>query len=109
MPDQLNLRWQLALILAERGDTGKLLLQIAELERLGANRPFTQYLKAYYHFNKHEFAKARQILAPIQPERGAVPALKALVNVLLARCYAELSEPELQREATLRAFSVQPE
>ena len=39
---------------------------------------------------------------------AGIPALKSLVNLLLARCYAELSEPELQREATLRALSVNP-
>ena len=80
LPDELNLHWQLALILAERGDSGKLLLHVAELERLEANRLYTQYLRAYYHFNKHEYAQARQILAPLQPELTLVPGVKALVE-----------------------------
>ncbi len=109
LPDEINLRGQLALLLANRGDTGRLLLQISELEeRKETSRPFIQYLKAYAFFNKHEFYKARQILTPLQPEVMGIPALKSLVNLLLARCYAELSEPELQREATLRALSVDP-
>ena len=108
LPDELNLHWQLAQILAERGDSGKLLLHVAELERLEANRLYTQYLRAYYHFNMHEYAKARQILAPLQPELTLVPGVKALANVLLAKCYAELGEPELQQEATLRAVVSDP-
>jgi cellulose synthase operon protein C len=108
LPEEINLRGQLALLLANRGDTGRLLTQVTELERIGANRSFTQYLMACYYYNKHEFFQARQILAPLQPEVVGAPVLKSLVNLLLARCYAELSEPELQWEATLRALSVDP-
>lgn len=110
LPDEISLRVELALLLANRGDTGRLDLQIDALERMGigAYRPFIQYLKAHALFNKHEFYKARQLLAPLQPEVAGAPGLKSLVNLLLARCYAELSEPELQREATLRAYSVNP-
>ena len=46
LPDDPNLHWQLAQILAERGDSGKLLRHVAELERLEANRLYTQYLRA---------------------------------------------------------------
>jgi tetratricopeptide (TPR) repeat protein len=108
MPDQLMLRQQLALLLANQGDTGKLNLQIAELERLGTSTLYTRYLKAYYHYNKQEFVQARRILTPLLPDTTPVPALKAMVNVLLARCYAEQNEPELQRDAMLRALSSNP-
>jgi tetratricopeptide (TPR) repeat protein len=36
------------------------------------------------------------------------PQLKAGVNLLLAKCYAELGEPEQQRDAILRAYSADP-
>jgi cellulose synthase operon protein C len=108
MPDEVRLRVQLAILLANRGDTGGLLLQIDELERVSFSRPFTQYLRAYYNFNKHEFYQARQILTPLQPDVAAIPVLKSMVNLLLSRCHGELSEPEMQWEATLRALSVNP-
>ena len=61
MPEELNLRWQLALLLASRGEaeSGRLLMQIAELERVGASRLFTQYLTAYYHFNKQRVPRGQ--------------------------------------------------
>ncbi len=109
VPDQLDLRWQLALLLAERGNNpGRLLLLIDELERLGAARPFTQYLKAYHSFDQHEFIKARQILAPLQSDVASIPFLKAKVNVLLSRCYNESNEPDLAREAMVRAYDAEP-
>src|SRR5262249_60904713 len=39
MPDQVDLRFQLAFILAGRGDSGGLLLQIQELRRGGFSPP----------------------------------------------------------------------
>jgi cellulose synthase operon protein C len=110
MPEELSLRLHLAMLLAGRGEgeSGKLLMQIAELERLGANRPFTQYLTAHYHFNKHEFLKAEQILTPLQPDVVRSPAMKAMVNQLLARCYAETGQTEQQQDAIQRAYSTNP-
>jgi cellulose synthase operon protein C len=108
LPDRLDLRLQLALLLAEHGDTNRLLLRIDELERQGAPRIYAQYLRAYYHINQQKFLRARQILGPLQAEVASIPVLKAKVNVLLSRCYSELSEPELAREAALRGYSANP-
>jgi tetratricopeptide (TPR) repeat protein len=109
LPDRLDLRVPLALLLAERGDAGRLLLQIDELERRGAPRPLIQYLRAYYLVDCHEFLKARQmILGSLQTDVAPNPSLRAKVNILLARCNAELNEPELAAEAMLRAYSANP-
>ena len=112
MPDQYVLHAQLAQILAEHGGaarSGELRLQIIELERLGTGHQFTQYLKAYFHFNIHEYVQAKRILTPLQPDVAASPPLKAAVNVLLSRCCTVLGEPEAAREAMLRAYSSYPE
>ena len=84
-------------------------LQIIELERLGAGHQFTQYLKACFHFNRHEYVQAKRILTPLQPDVASSPPLKAAVNVLLSRCCTVLGEPEMAREAMLRAYSTYPE
>src|SRR5262249_17928841 len=75
-PDDLNLHWQLAMLLASRGEAeaGRLHVQIMQLEGLGAIKPFTQYLTAYYHFNIHEFVRAKQILTPLQSDVARIPA-----------------------------------
>ncbi len=109
LPDDVNLHWQLGMLLATRGDTGKVLMQVAELERLGALRAAAQYLRAYYHFNNREFVTARRILTALQPDVSRVPFLKAGANLLLSRCYAEMGEAEQERDAVLRAYSADPD
>src|SRR5262249_8354613 len=110
MPDDLNLHVQLALLLASRGEaeTGRLNLQIVELERLHANPSFTRYLTANVHFNKREFVRAKQILTPLQTDVARNPGLKSVVNLLLAKCYREMGETEQQQEAMQRAYSTNP-
>ena len=110
MPDELKLRLQLAMLLASRGegDSGRLSLQIAELERIHASPQFIQYLKAYYNLNKGEFLKAKKILTSLQPDVARYADMKAMVNRLLARCYAGIGEEEQQQDATLLAYSTNP-
>ncbi|MHB1556470.1 MAG: tetratricopeptide repeat protein [Isosphaeraceae bacterium] len=108
LPDDLELLAQAALRLAEGGETGRLLTRISDLERIGAGQPFTQYLRGYYFFNMHEFDKARKVLTPVLPDVAGSPQLKSRVNLLLAQVYAELSEPELQREKSLLALTADP-
>jgi tetratricopeptide (TPR) repeat protein len=108
MPDQPVLRWQLAMMLAAHGDTGKLLLHIEELKNLEVNKVFTDYLTAHYCVNNKEFERAKQILTSIEASVAQIPVLKAQVNVLLARCYGQLHQPEQQWEANRRAFIANP-
>lgn len=110
LPEDINLRGQLAMFLADRGqaESGRLLLHIGELERQGAPRPFTQYLNACYQFNNRDVAKARQLLMLLQPDVARIPFLKSKVDLLLARCHAEMGEGEQQQEAMQRALSANP-
>ena len=108
VPGAIGLRSQLAQQLAVRGETGKLLLQIQELKNLGVNPVFINYFTAYYHVNNREYAKARQILGSLQAEVARMPEFKSLVNVLLARCYGQLREPEQQWDAIRRAVVANP-
>ena len=109
--DKGNLRWLLANILAMRGDTKKLRLQIEELRKLGFPDVLLQILNAYYWINSSDFMKARQILVPL--ESAAILKsdlnLKARINDMLARCYSQLGEPGMQQEAYLRALSANPQ
>ncbi len=108
LPDDMELLAQAAIRLAERGETGRLLTRISDLERIGVGQQFTQYLRGFYFFNMHQFDRARKVLTPLLPEVAASPQLKSRVNLLLAQVYTELGEPELQREAALKALSVDP-
>ena len=103
-----RLRWMLANFLAQQKDTGKLLLQIGELKKIGFPAVLVQYLNAYYYVNMGDYIAARQLLVPLQATLKRPPHLKALVNVLLARCHSQLMEPEMEHEAYLRAVSADP-
>ena len=105
---QGRLRWILANLLALRKDDGKLLLQIEELKKVGYSPALVQYLNAYYYINIGNYIKARQLLVPLQAIVKQSPELKARVNVLLARCYSQLVEPEMEREAYIRAIAANP-
>ena len=78
-PDQSSLRLQLTDLLAKRGDTGKLLLQIEELKKLGYAQVLIQYFTAWYHINANQFVKARQILVTLQS--ALKPCLRCQVQV----------------------------
>jgi tetratricopeptide (TPR) repeat protein len=105
---QGRLHWILANVLAVRKDAGKLLLQIEELKKIGFPAGLVQYLNAYYYINIGDYVRARQLLVPLQATMKRSPDLKARVNVLLARCHSQLVEPEMEREAYLRAVSANP-
>ena len=62
----------------------------------------------YYYVNASQFRKARQVLVPLD-SFGFAPDLKSRINDLLARCYSQLGEPELQQEAYLRALTANPQ
>ena len=108
---QTNLRMRLAELLARHGETGKLLIQIEELGKAGSPPLYIQYLNACYYINSHQFLKARQILMPLQAvmNRISLAWLKTRINLLLAQCYGELGEPEMQQEALLKALSADPQ
>ena len=109
--DQGTLRVQLTELLAKRGDTGKLLLQIEELKRIGYSQLLIQYFTACYYINSSQFLKAREILITLQAamNRFSDARFKSRINVLLAQCYGELGEPEMQQNAFLQALSVNPQ
>jgi tetratricopeptide (TPR) repeat protein len=110
-PDQSANRIQLAELLTQRGkDAGKLRLQTEELKRLGHSPVLTQYLEACYYINTQGFLKARQLLVMINAaiSRTSNARFKARINVLLAQCYKELGEPDMQKNAYLQALGENP-
>ena len=55
------------------------------------------------------FAKLVKLLVPLESTAGLRPDFKARINDMLARCYSQLGEPEMQQEAYLRALSANPQ
>jgi tetratricopeptide (TPR) repeat protein len=102
-------RWLLANILALRGDTGRLLLEIEEMKSIGISQILLDFLTAHYYVNSSEFRKAKQLLVTLESVSGLRGDLKARVNNLLARCYSQLGEQGKQQEALLRALSANPQ
>ena len=99
----LRARLLLADILAKAGNTSKLLLHIEELKNSGIAPLYVQLLSAQYYLNSNEIRKARQLLVPIDSITGLPNNIKSQVNIMLAQCYNQLGEDEMQQEAYLRA------
>ncbi len=106
--NNVQLHWVHADLLATRGDTGKLLLEIEELKNIGMNANMLNLLTGHYFVNASKFPQARDTLAPLQsvPWR---PEFKARLSLLLARCYGHLGEPEQQHQASRRALTADPQ
>jgi tetratricopeptide (TPR) repeat protein len=107
--EKTGLRFMLANVLAQRGDTGKLLLQIEELRKVGLSPFLLDILSAHYHINSKEFRKARQLLVPVDLKAALHPHFKAQVCNLLALCYGQLGEPEMEQDARARALRANPQ
>ncbi len=67
-----------------------------------------QFLTAWYNINKNEYAIARDLLVPLQSEVAGNADLKLQVNSLLARCYRQLADPEMEQEAYLQTLKANP-
>src|SRR5262249_29417104 len=93
-PNQAEPGLALAMILAERGATGELFLQVNKLESIGINPILIKYLKSYYYVNRKEYTQALPLLTQLQAEVSRSPDLKARIYLLLARCYGPLKQPE---------------
>jgi tetratricopeptide (TPR) repeat protein len=119
MPDQPNLHWWLSRLYAETGKTSELLREIEELNRLGFDPIFIQYLQAYYQVNSKQWSDARRSLDRLQPvleksnllTREQKSDLQASVSKLLARCYPYLEDTggHQQEEALVSALRDKPD
>lgn len=108
LPDGVGLRWTLAVVLAEQGRTTELMDQILELRRLGFMPSRLEFLEACYEVNTNQWSKAIRSLSRLQPQLEVMPDLKARVNTLLAHCYDQQGDSELQRDALQRAVRANP-
>ena len=80
-PNSIRQGLLLATILAKRGDTRELEVQIEELQRIGFSSQYLQFLRACYHVNKNEYAAARDILVPLQSTIDT-PELRSQVTAI---------------------------
>jgi cellulose synthase operon protein C len=109
-PNSSKHAWLLARIQAQRGDTRELELQIQDLKRIGFSPMLLRFLTAWYNINKNEYAIARDLLVPLQtrPEVTGNPDVKLQVNLLLARCYRHLADPEMEQEIYVQTLKANP-
>ena len=68
-----------------------------------------QVFRAHYYVNASEFQKARRLLVPLESPGFDPPISRLKSTILLARCYGQLGEPGMQREALLRALTANPQ
>jgi tetratricopeptide (TPR) repeat protein len=109
-PNAPKFGWLLARILAQRGDSRELELQIEDLKRIGVSRVHLQFLTAWCNINKNEYAIARDLLVPLQnrPEVTSNADIKLQVGLLLAQCYRHLADQEMEHEFNFQTFKANP-
>jgi tetratricopeptide (TPR) repeat protein len=108
LPDEAILHWDLAQLLADRGDTSELLVEIEELKRLNFPVFLRDFLEARRQINNGEWKQARETLNRLQSQYEFTAPMKVRVNTLLALCYEHLGEMERSRDALDRALGADP-
>lgn len=108
LPDDGNLRWDLAMLLADQGETTKLLVEIQELKRLGASSFIVDFLKARYQVNSREWKSAQQTLTALRSQVESDRNWKETINLLLAQCYERLGQTEGRLSAVEDALRANP-
>ncbi len=108
IPNSPILHWSLANHLAERGETAGLAAQIEELRRLTFSPALVEFLEGYLQFNSKNWDKSRQTLLKLRLIFDQSPDFKARLYYLLARCYGNMGQADLQREAYAQAVGANP-
>jgi tetratricopeptide (TPR) repeat protein len=110
MPGDAGLRWTLANLLAEQGDTAELACQIDRLRADPDGYPpaALDYLGAWLAFDQGRWAEAADVLERVEPALTAWPEIRLRAVELLARCYGPLGRPESQAAAYRRALDLNP-
>lgn len=109
-PGEPGLRWALGHVLAERGETAALALQVARLRSDPAGYPpaALDYLGAWLAYHGGRWSEAARALERAGPALAAWPEIRARADELLARCYGRLGDPARRADAARRALALDP-
>ena len=92
--EESSLRWMLANVAGERGETASIIAQIEELRKNDFASVGLQYLAAYYYLNSQKFTKARRLLYMVASTPKLAPTFKARVDDLVRRCHTRWAQQE---------------
>lgn len=105
-PSNIDLRLLLADVLVGRRDFDRATVEIAELVRLDAPRAAIEFLRARVAMAQNDWLTARsQLELAATAGRGDIRFLTE-VHLLLARCYRELGQAELEIATYRRALQI---
>ncbi|WP_165073795.1 tetratricopeptide repeat protein [Paludisphaera rhizosphaerae] len=110
LPDDPDLRFLLADVLAVRGATTELETQAQELQRLGYT-VVGDYYAAYAQANARDWTTAKKNLLDKVVSKDAFgnnPMMRSRVSLLLAKCYGAVGDVERQRTALAAAVRDDP-
>lgn len=108
LPDRLELRLSLAMMLVQKGDNEGLLEQIEEMKRRNVRPVLADFLMAHHYVMTRRWSQASRLLASIQDKFDKSPAWKSQINQLMAICHRELGDAESQETDLLRAIASNP-
>ena len=107
-PDQPNMMWNLANLLIQQGDPDKGTEIAARLDLLGMPASRTDYLRAAALTTHGEWAGGARALETVRPLLADSSELTVQCDLLLARCYAALGDPEAQILVCRRVVAADP-
>ncbi len=109
LPDDLQIRWNLANLLAQSGrDSDGLLTQIGELKRLNLNPVLIGLLEARNLINQKDWIKAIKFLTGLQQRGEQSEEFKPEIQQLLAQCYDQLGDRNKAVEAYKSSVRANP-
>jgi tetratricopeptide (TPR) repeat protein len=117
LPKQIDLLWNLTLLLIQKGDHEEVPALIGRLSQAGFPATELDYLKARLLVNTQEWAEAIRVLERINPllmsrSKGKHDwfelSLLQESNLMLANCYERLGDPEQAATAYNRILTREP-
>jgi tetratricopeptide (TPR) repeat protein len=118
IPENLDLEWNLAQLLVQKGNYEEAAQTVERLQRHGVPQAELDYLRAHIHAGKEEWHAAARLLERSYPQfiRQADQQrnwlsinLAGESNLLLARCYEYLGDPDAAAAAYNRVVARSPQ
>ncbi len=108
VPDRAEDVWSLADVLIDVGELAEARGLVARLRDAGSSPALIDYLEARALIREGRWAPATETLERARPLLAREPELAKHADLLLARCFEQLGNPDLQTAAYRRALGIDP-
>ena len=110
LPEDRNLRWILAELEIDEGRRDEAAAEIEKLRLMGSGPTLLEFLQERLLFGEHRWTEAARRLAVTAPTLESIAGAIGLAKrafLLLARCHAQLGNPDMRYAAARRAVALE--